>query len=117
MEMAASKEPSLKRKPNWNEDECLFLAELVEERKEVIKGKFGPKVTSAMKRTAWSEISEMMNESFPRTTREPIECERKWYVIQSRSRPQKQQYKKELRVTGELDISMCVCILRTYIFQ
>ena len=65
-----------KRKPNWTEDECLFLAELVEERKDIIKGKFGPSLTSAKKKTAWKDIADRINEAFPRTTRTPLDAER-----------------------------------------
>ena len=75
-----------KRKPNWTEDECLFLAELVEERKDIIKGKFGPSLTSAKKKTAWKDIADRINEAFPRTTRTPLDAERKWYVVQSKGR-------------------------------
>ncbi|XP_041347267.1 uncharacterized protein LOC121367223 [Gigantopelta aegis] len=34
-----------KRKPNWTEDETLSLVRLVDERKDIIRGKFGEGVT------------------------------------------------------------------------
>ncbi len=46
-----------KRKPNWREEEVLLLAELVEQRKQAIKGKFSPTLTSADKKKAWEDIS------------------------------------------------------------
>lgn len=37
------------RKPNWTEEQCLLLAQLVKENKVDLKGKFGPGVTSQWK--------------------------------------------------------------------
>ncbi len=39
--MADSKTCKRKRKTNWMQEELLFLAQLVNEIKDIIKGKFG----------------------------------------------------------------------------
>ena len=103
-EMATNKsEGGFRKKPNWSQEKSLFLAELIEERKEVIKGKFGPSVTSGMKKATWKDITDRINESISRTTRTPAEVERKWYVIQSKGRGEVAEHRKEMTVTGELN--------------
>ena len=44
-----------RQKPNWMDDETLLVT-LVNERKEIIMGKFSEKVTAQKKREAWEEI-------------------------------------------------------------
>ena len=38
-----------KRKPNWSSEESLALTTLVEEYKDIVRGKLGPQLTSQMK--------------------------------------------------------------------
>ncbi len=53
------------RKPNWTEEQCLLLAQLVEEHKGILKGKFGPGVTARGKKQTWELIAQNINASFP----------------------------------------------------
>ncbi len=47
--MADSKTCKCKRKPNWMQKQLLLLAQLVNENKDIIKGKFGVGITSKTK--------------------------------------------------------------------
>ncbi len=47
--MADSKTFKQKRKPNWTQEQQLLLAQLVNENKHIIKGKFGVGITSKTK--------------------------------------------------------------------
>ncbi len=47
--MADSKTCKHKRKPNWTQEQQLRLAQLVNENKDIIKGKFGVGITSKTK--------------------------------------------------------------------
>lgn len=96
------KKPSLyKRKPNWNEEENLLLIQLVNERKRVIKGKFGPQITSAKKKEAWREIAFQINESCPRAETTADDCERNWYTVQSKARKELSEHNKQYRGTSK----------------
>lgn len=46
-----------KRKPNWNADETLALTNLVDENKQILRGKLGPSLTSEMKSRMWRNIA------------------------------------------------------------
>ncbi len=47
--MADNKTFKQKRKPNWTQEQLLLLAQLVNENKHIIKGKFGVGITSKTK--------------------------------------------------------------------
>ncbi len=47
--MADSKTCKHKRKPNWTQEQLLLLAQLVNENKDIIKGKSGVGITSKTK--------------------------------------------------------------------
>ena len=47
--MADSKACKRKRKPNWTQEQLLLLAQLVNENKDIIKGKFGVGITAKTK--------------------------------------------------------------------
>ncbi len=47
--MVDSKTCKLKRKPNWTQDQLLLHAQLVNETKDIIKGKFGVGITTKTK--------------------------------------------------------------------
>ncbi len=74
------------RKPNWTEEQCLLLAQLVEEHKGILKGKFGPGVTARGKKQTWELIAQNINASFPLVVRTSEDCEKRWYVLQSKAR-------------------------------
>lgn len=46
-----------KRKPNWNADETQALTNLVDEKKQILRGKLGPSLTSEMKSWTWQNIA------------------------------------------------------------
>lgn len=74
------------RKPNWTEEQCLLLAQLIEENKNILRGKFGPSVTVQAKRQIWDKIAQQINASFPCVVRTTEDCEKRWYVLQSKAR-------------------------------
>nr|XP_049590485.1 uncharacterized protein LOC125977690 [Syngnathus scovelli] len=75
---------SRKRRPNWTDQECYLLAQLVHERKEVIRGK----CTSGLydKRQAWDEITQTINSAFPQMQRTVSDCSKKWENLLAKSR-------------------------------
>ncbi|TWW80066.1 uncharacterized protein LOC130532368 [Takifugu flavidus] len=74
------------RKPNWTEEQCLLLAQLVEENKGVLRRKFGSRITAQAKRQTWERIARRISASFPLLLRTSNECEKRWYVLQSKTR-------------------------------
>ncbi|XP_077582293.1 uncharacterized protein LOC144202997 isoform X2 [Stigmatopora nigra] len=75
---------SRKRRPNWTDQECYLLAQLVHERKEVIRGK----CTTGLydKRQAWDEITHTINSAFPQMQRTMSDCSKKWENLLAKSR-------------------------------
>ncbi|RXN30179.1 myb SANT-like DNA-binding domain-containing 4 [Labeo rohita] len=88
------------RKPNWTEEQGLLLAQLVNEHKGMLRGKFGPTVTSQGKRRAWDTISQTINASFPLVVRTGDDCEKRWYVLQSKAKDEIAAHKRESSLTG-----------------
>ncbi|KAA0723953.1 hypothetical protein E1301_Tti015358 [Triplophysa tibetana] len=88
------------RKPNWTEEQGLLLAQLVNEHKGMLRGKFGPTVTSQGKRRAWDTISQTINASFPLVVRTGDDCEKRWYVLQSKAKDEISAHKRESSLTG-----------------
>ncbi|KAA0725348.1 Pancreatic secretory granule membrane major glycoprotein GP2 [Triplophysa tibetana] len=88
------------RKPNWTEEQGLLLAQLVNEHKGMLRGIFGPTVTSQGKRRAWDTISQTINASFPLVVRTGDDCEKRWYVLQSKAKDEISAHKRESSLTG-----------------
>ncbi|KAL1005186.1 hypothetical protein UPYG_G00055680 [Umbra pygmaea] len=88
------------RKPNWTEEQCLMLAQLVDEHKTILKGKFGPGVTARDKKQRWEQIAQIINGSFPLLVRTSEDCEKRWYVLQSKAREEIAAHKRESSRTG-----------------
>lgn len=57
----------VKRKPNWTVEETVMLVEEVKAKKEIIKGKFNPTLTSRHKKEVWKQIADSINASFSST--------------------------------------------------
>ncbi|CAL9695393.1 unnamed protein product [Knipowitschia caucasica] len=89
-----------KRKPNWTEEQCLLLAQLVNEHKSVLRGKFGPTVTVQTKKQAWETIAQQVNASFPLIVRTSEDCEKRWYVLHSKAKEEIAAHKRESSRTG-----------------
>ncbi|KAL3972585.1 zinc finger protein [Sarotherodon galilaeus] len=87
------------RKPGWTEEQGLLLAQLVNEHKGMLRGKFGPTVTSQGKRRAWDTISQTINASFPLVVRTGDDCEKRWYVLQSKAKDEIAAHKRESSLT------------------
>ena len=51
-------EAATKRKPNWSERELQALSDKVLENLAIIKGQFGPSLTSRDKLAVWEKIAE-----------------------------------------------------------
>ena len=74
------------RRPNWTDEESLLLAQLIEERKEIIRRKCSAGVTSLAKRQAWEEIAHTINIGFPQYQRTVADCTKKWENLLAKSR-------------------------------
>lgn len=92
--------PKRKRKPNWTQDQLLLLAQLVLEKKNIIKGKFGTGISSKTKRETWERICLQINAAFPLVSRTTDDCERRWYALQSQSRVEIAAFKRANMATG-----------------
>ncbi|XP_061544262.1 uncharacterized protein si:dkey-6e2.2 isoform X3 [Phycodurus eques] len=89
---------SRKRRPNWTDQECYLLAQLVHERKEVIRGKC---ITGLYdKRQAWDEITHTINSAFPQMQRTVSDCNKKWENLLAKSR---EEIKRQKMQTGTDD--------------
>ncbi|TNN51258.1 hypothetical protein EYF80_038519 [Liparis tanakae] len=85
---------SRKRRPNWTDQECLLLAQLMQERKEVIRGKCSSGVSIQDKRQAWEEIAQSINIAFPQIQRTVSDCNKKWENLLAKS---KEEIKRQRR--------------------
>ncbi|KAF1386349.1 hypothetical protein PFLUV_G00093850 [Perca fluviatilis] len=66
----------------------------------MLRGKFGPTVTSQGKRRAWDTISQTINASFPLVVRTGDDCEKRWYVLQSKAKDEIAAHKRESSLAG-----------------
>ncbi|KAM7401823.1 hypothetical protein PAMP_017101 [Pampus punctatissimus] len=88
---------SRKRRPNWTDQECLLLAQLIQERKDIIRGKCSTGVLIQDKRQAWEEIARAINNAFPQIQRTVSDCNKKWENLLAKSR---EEIKRQKRQTG-----------------
>ncbi|KAG0716318.1 hypothetical protein GWK47_009974 [Chionoecetes opilio] len=99
----SQEEPSPKRrKSNWSADETIYLLQLINAKKMIIRGRYGKKVTSQDKKRAWVEVAEAVTSASspgngPRSTED---CERRWYNVLQKSKTHIARYKKEQKQTG-----------------
>lgn len=91
---------SRKRKPNWTEQECLLLAQLLQERKEAIRGKCGIEVSIQDKRQAWKQVAQSINNVFPQIHRTVYDCNKKWENLLAKSKVEIKRQKRQAG-TGE----------------
>ncbi|XP_067659985.1 uncharacterized protein [Haliotis asinina] len=77
--MPCKKGTAEKRKPNWSADENLFLVQLIDENKSVLRGKFSQKVSVSKKKSTWQAIATQLSVAFPHVVRTTDECEKKYY--------------------------------------
>lgn len=54
----------VKRQANWTVEKCLFLVTAVKNGFAVVKRKFGPCLTSKMKKDRWERISQHLSAQF-----------------------------------------------------
>ncbi|XP_066947154.1 uncharacterized protein, partial [Macrobrachium rosenbergii] len=71
-----------RRRENWTYDQTLLLVQLVDENKEVIKGKFSPRLCYKDKKAAWQKITTEINAAFPSVVRTVDQVEKRWYNVQ-----------------------------------
>ena len=88
------------RKPNRTEEQCLILAQLVNEHESVLRGKFGPSVTVQAKKKH-GKLAQQINASFPLVVRTSEYCENQWYGWQSKAKEETAAHKRESSSTGE----------------
>lgn len=91
-----------KRKANWTQDECLMLVTMVNEKKNILRSKLGPSLTSRMKKEAWEELTERLNASAVNTQRTVEEVEKKWQNLLSTSKAEISSYRKTTNGTGNI---------------
>ncbi|XP_048738819.1 uncharacterized protein LOC125653405 [Ostrea edulis] len=89
-----------KRKPNWNADETLALASLVEENKHILRGKLGPTLTSEMKHRTWQSIAERLAAMGVGPARTAVEVEKKWHNVFSKSKSEISDHRRVVTGTG-----------------
>ena len=88
-----------KRKPNWTHDECIYLSRLVDEKKSVLRAKFGLGVTTMKKREAWQSITDKIN-STSTTKRTIEEVEKKWNNLLMKGKAELSDIRRSLKKTG-----------------
>ncbi|XP_040890626.1 myb/SANT-like DNA-binding domain-containing protein 4 isoform X2 [Toxotes jaculatrix] len=89
---------SRKRRPNWTDQECLLLAQLMQERKDIIRGKCSTGVSIQDKRQAWEEVAQAINIAFPQIQRTVSDCNKKWENLLAKSR---EEIKRQKRQAGK----------------
>ncbi|XP_076005956.1 uncharacterized protein LOC143000497 [Genypterus blacodes] len=87
---------SRKRRPNWTDQECLLLAQLMQERREIIRGKCSTGVSIQEKRQAWEEITQAINATFPQMQRTVSDCNKKWENLLAKSREEIKRQKRQV---------------------
>ena len=90
-----------KRRPNWTDQECLLLAQLMQERKDIIRGKCSTGVLIMDKRQAWEEIAQHINSAFPQIKRTVSDCNKKWENLLAKSREEIKRQRRQAQSTGE----------------
>ncbi|XP_034095504.1 uncharacterized protein LOC117561934 [Gymnodraco acuticeps] len=91
---------SRKRRPNWTDQECLLLAMLMQEKKDVIRGKCSTGITIQDKRKGWEEITQAINEAFPLFQRTVSDCNKKWENLMSKSREEIKRHRSQSNTEG-----------------
>nr|XP_046240311.1 myb-related transcription factor, partner of profilin-like [Scatophagus argus] len=91
---------SRKRRPNWTDQECLLLAQLMQERKGIIRGKCSTGVSTQDKRQAWEEIAQAINTAFPHIQRTVSDCNKKWENLLAKSREEIKRQKRQAGAEG-----------------
>ena len=93
----------VKRQANWTMEECLFLVTAVKEGFAVVKGKFGPCLTSKMKKDRWETISRDLSAQFG-SNRTSEQTEKKWSNLMAKAKPLISEYRRESQRTGMVSI-------------
>ncbi|XP_062613578.1 uncharacterized protein LOC134275315 [Saccostrea cucullata] len=93
-------ESQTKRKPNWNADETLTLTNLVDENKNILRGKLGPTLTSDMKARTWQSIAQTLTAMGVGPARTAAEVEKKWHNIFSKSKSEISDHRRGTTGTG-----------------
>lgn len=86
---------SRKRRPNWTDQECLLLAQLMQDKKAIIRGKCSTGVSTQDKRQAWEEIAQVINNTFPQIQRTVSDCNKKWENLLAKSREEIKRQKRQ----------------------
>ncbi|XP_026163087.1 myb/SANT-like DNA-binding domain-containing protein 4 isoform X2 [Mastacembelus armatus] len=95
---------SRKRRPNWTDQESLLLAQLMQERKDIIRGKCSTGVSLQDKRQAWEEIAQTINAAFPQIHRTVSDCNKKWENLLAKSREEIKRQKRQADTDEDLSL-------------
>ncbi|XP_029287223.1 myb-related transcription factor, partner of profilin-like isoform X2 [Cottoperca gobio] len=91
---------SRKRRPNWTDHECLLLAQLMQEKKDIIRGKCSTGISIQDKRQAWEEIAQAINNVFPQIQRTVSDCNKKWENLMAKSREEIKRQRRQAITEG-----------------
>lgn len=89
-----------KRKSNWNADKTLTLTNLVDENKQILRGKLGPSLTSEMKSRTCRNIAVSLTAMDIGPGRTAAEVEKKWHTIFSKSKSDISDHRRATTGTG-----------------
>nr|XP_020448280.1 uncharacterized protein LOC109955949 [Monopterus albus] len=84
-----------KRRPNWTDQESLLLAQLMQEKKDIIRGKCSTGVSVQDKRQAWEEIVQAINTAFPQIQRTVSDCNKKWENLLAKAKEEIKRQKRQ----------------------
>jgi exosome complex RNA-binding protein Rrp42 (RNase PH superfamily) len=80
--------------------ENMALVEAVQQNKDVLLGRLTMSVTKDKKISAWNKVAEAVN-SIAGMGRTGLQCEKRWYNLQSKAIHTVADYKKETNKTGQ----------------
>ncbi|XP_029948386.1 myb/SANT-like DNA-binding domain-containing protein 3 isoform X2 [Salarias fasciatus] len=92
---------SRKRRPNWTDEESLLLATLLQDKKDVIRGKSSTGVLPQDRKQAWEEIAKTINDTFPESHRTVLDCNRKWENLLAKA---KEEIKRKRRDANQTEV-------------
>ena len=91
---------STAKQPPMNDQQCLFMVESFERRKDIFYNKSNRANASKLKRTAWTEIAEEFNNKFPLNHRDWLGVKKKWENMVSIAKRWSSNVRRSRKQTG-----------------
>ena len=85
-----------------SENQVPLLLASIEERKTVIRGKFGPNLSIKDKKKAWAEIASIQTSAFPWIHTTPCQAEKKWQNLLSEGKRSLSARRRNYGKTGKI---------------